>query len=411
LAGRHLGQYRLLKQLGSGGFGAVYSAMHERLGHPRAVKVLWPHLAADRGFIRRFEREAHLAAGLHHPNIVRVFDIDQADGYHYIAMELLEGISLRDFRHAGGPLPLDRSIQIFEQLASALDFAHERRVVHRDLRPANVIVGSDNHATLIDFGLARESERLTQRLTQTPTDTVLGTADYMAPEAITGASKGPSIDLYALGMMAYELLAGRLPFQGNNLQTLYLRVMEAPPPPDRFQPSLPAQMGAVLLRQLSINPHHRYPSAVAFVAALKAAAPSPPPSGVTDVGGASKLEGASVLWVDDYPSNLVHEIRTLAAMGIRIHLSTSTEDALANLRYGPQKFDVVISDLGRGADTTAGLTLLREKARLADATPCILYATPRLFEYRQEALELGAFGLAVLSTDLYQLVLQAITGR
>jgi serine/threonine protein kinase len=211
--------------------------------------------------------------------------------------------------------------------------------------------------------------------------------------------------------MAYELLAGRLPFQGNNLQTLYLRVMQAPPPPERFQPSLPAEVGAILLRQLSINPHHRYPSAVEFVAALRAAAPSRPPSDVSGVGGAAKLEGASVLWVDDYPSNLVHEIRTLAAMGIRIHLSTSTEDALANLRYGPQKFDVVISDLGRGADTTAGLTLLREKARLADATPCILYATPRLFGYQQEALELGAFGLAVLSTDLYQLVLQAITGR
>jgi serine/threonine-protein kinase len=194
LASRQLGQYRLVKQLGGGGFGAVYSAMHERLGHPRAVKVLWPHLAEDRGFIRRFDREAHLAAGLQHPNIVRVFDIDQADGYHYIAMELLEGISLRDFQHAGGPLPLDRSIQILEQLASALDFAHARRVVHRDLKPANVIVGSDNHVTLIDFGLARESGRLTH----TPTDTVLGTADYIAPEAITGASKGPSVDLYAL---------------------------------------------------------------------------------------------------------------------------------------------------------------------------------------------------------------------
>src|SRR5438093_9345448 len=155
LAGRVLGPYELEELLGSGGFGAVYRALHRRLGHARAVKVLLAHTALDENLIRRFEREANLVAGLRHPNIVQIHDIAEADGVHYIAMELVEGRSLRQLLQTEGPLPLTRALGLLDQLANALDYAHARGVIHRDLKPANVMVGSDDRVTLLDFGLAR----------------------------------------------------------------------------------------------------------------------------------------------------------------------------------------------------------------------------------------------------------------
>src|SRR5262245_49615867 len=208
LSGQTLGPYELVDKLGSGGMGAVYRGVHRRLQQARAIKVLPPQLAQDPNFVARFAREATLSAELRHPNIVAIHDFSEAEGFQYIVMELIEGVSLRALIEAEGPLPVERALVLLAQLADALDYAHSRTVVHRDLKSANVIVGPDDHVTLVDFGLARarESSQLTQ------TGMIVGTPEYLAPEVITGGGRtaGPGGDLYALGVIAYEILTGRV---------------------------------------------------------------------------------------------------------------------------------------------------------------------------------------------------------
>src|SRR5215213_3439834 len=249
LVGRSLGPYELLARLGAGGMGTVYRAVHRRLRQQQAVKVLSSSLAADPTFVQRFEREARLAAELRHPNIVVVHDVDEDGGVHYIAMELLEGRSLRDLIRTESPIPVERALRLLDQLAAALDFAHARRVVHRDVKPANVFVstsvspgpvGSDltDHLTLVDFGIARASDGTV--LTGTG---IIGTPDYMAPEMLRGEGAGSSADLYALGVVAYELLGGRTPFPGTNTPSIMYAHVHTPPPPLRsLRPELPPAM-------------------------------------------------------------------------------------------------------------------------------------------------------------------------
>lgn len=295
LSGRVLGSYELQERLGAGGMGVVYRARHIRLGQQRAVKVLPLQMAVDPVFVTRFEREARLAAELRHPNIVIIHDIGEDQGIHYIAMELLDGRSLRQLILEDGPLPLERALGLLRQLASALDFAHRRGVAHRDVKPGNVFVGlaiddaSDTggpaeHVTLVDFGIARAAEE--SRLTGT--GGLVGTAEYMAPEVVLGAENGPGTDLYALGIVAYELVTGRVPFTGTNSNAImYAQVNTPPPPPRTLRPGLPEDVERVVLRQLAKQPEDRFPTATAFVEALRSAvgasvvlppAPEPTPS-------------------------------------------------------------------------------------------------------------------------------------
>ena len=282
LVGRSLGPYELLARLGAGGMGTVYRAAHRRLRQQRAVKVLPSSLAADPTFIQRFEREARLAAELRHPNIVVVHDVDDEAGTYYIAMELLEGRSLRDLIRDEAPIPIERALSLLDQLGSALDFAHARGVVHRDVKPANIFVSATaspngppggertDHLTLVDFGIARAADGTV--LTGTG---IVGTPEYMAPEMLRGEGAGESADLYALGIVAYELLAGRAPFSGTNTPAVMYAHVHTPPPPLRsIRPELPPAIEAVISRQLAKRPDARYRSAREFVGALREAARS-----------------------------------------------------------------------------------------------------------------------------------------
>jgi serine/threonine protein kinase len=283
LIGRSLGPYDLVGRLGAGGMGTVYRAVHRLLDQPRALKVLPAHLAADETFVERFQREARTAARLRHPHIVMIYDVGEHDGAYYIAMELVEGRSLRQVLRAEGPLGLPRATRLLRQLAEALDFAHSSGVVHRDVKPANILVRDDDHVVLADFGIARAGEAA--QLTRT--GLLVGTIEYLAPEAVLGAGGGPSADLYALGVVAYEILVGRSPFSGLDTPALlYAQLHTAPPPPRQFLVGLPAAVEATLLRQLAKNPAERYPTGTNFVRALAAAvgpmpvdsrdAPTPP---------------------------------------------------------------------------------------------------------------------------------------
>jgi ABC-type dipeptide/oligopeptide/nickel transport system permease subunit len=335
--GQQLGPYELQSKLGAGGMGVVYRAVHQRLGQARAIKVLPAALAHDEMFVQRFEREARLASELRHPNIVMIFDIAEQNGVNYIVMELLDGRSLHEVIRQDGPLPLDRAIGLLGQLADALDFAHQRGVVHRDIKPGNALVGANDHVTLVDFGIARAAEgtRLTEASSR------IGTAEYMAPETITEGESGAGTDLYALGVIAYEMLTGRVPFTGVNSQTImYAQIHTPPPPPRSLRTDLPPAVEQVVLRQLDKDPAHRYPTGQAFVQALYNAR-----SGLAGTDAASGLatgrtEPAPTAWLDGPPGSGPHPIVGAGPAAGLTRAQTQSDQAAArqaNRRAAPRQ--------------------------------------------------------------------------
>jgi serine/threonine-protein kinase len=266
IIGRKLGAYTIDSAIGRGAMGAVYRGVHVELEQPRAVKVLLPALAEDSQLVERFRREAMLAARLRHPNIVLIYDIDHVEDLHYIVMELVDGVPLSQLARRAAPLTWSRIVGILRQLASALTYAHARNVAHRDVKPANILVGDRDHVTLVDFGIARAGELagLTMH------GATIGTLAYLAPEQLgPSPGDGRSADLYALGVIAYELLTGNRPFMQSDPAALAEAQLHAPPPsPRELNPSLPVAAEAVLLRQLDKEPTRRFPSADEFVQAL-----------------------------------------------------------------------------------------------------------------------------------------------
>jgi serine/threonine protein kinase len=265
LRGRTIGQYQILEEIGRGGMAVVYRAYQPSLNRFVAIKVLPPQLAFDRQFVERFRREAQAAAGLRHPHIVVIYDVGHQDGLYYIAMEYLEGHSLKELVEQGGPLDPARAARMVEQIASALDYAHRQGFVHRDVKPANIFVGKGDHVTLTDFGIAKAASGT--QLTQA--GMLMGTPEYMSPEQAQGQEIDPRTDVYALAVVAYQMLSGRVPFGGTTPHAvLYKHVHELPPPLRSVRPGLPHLLEAVLDRGLAKDPRARYPSAGAFAGAL-----------------------------------------------------------------------------------------------------------------------------------------------
>jgi len=256
---KHIGKYEILEEIGHGGFAVVYEARDTELNRIVALKVI--HNAADESaFVQRFRQEAHIAANLSHPNIVPVYDFGDADGTLYLAMALIgEGRTLRDLLAEQAPLSLEQALPILVQLADALDYLHQRDppLTHRDIKPANVLLeekGGSLWVVLTDFGLVRSMEASTEL---TKSDTILGTPAYIAPEQVAPKQWGeitPLTDMYALGVIAYEMLVGRQPFVGNLATVLYAHVHEKPPSPLEFGPNLGGDLAKVLRRALAKPP-------------------------------------------------------------------------------------------------------------------------------------------------------------
>jgi eukaryotic-like serine/threonine-protein kinase len=255
------GRYELHRRLGRGGMAEVYLARDQMLDRPVAVKVLFPALATDPGFVERFRREAQSAAALNHPNIVSVYDWGEANGTYFIVMEYVEGESLAEMIHAQTRLHPDRAAEIGSDMASALGFAHRNGVVHRDVKPGNVLITRDGDVKVADFGIARAiSDSSDQALTKT--GSVMGTATYFSPEQARGANVDQRSDIYALGCVIYEMITGRPPFSGENAVAIaYKHVQEAVVPPRRIDPALPETLEAIILKCLAKNPANRYPTA------------------------------------------------------------------------------------------------------------------------------------------------------
>ena len=266
--GSIVGGYRIEAVIGRGGMGVVYRATELALDRPVALKLIAPRLAGDARFRDRFVRESHLAASIDHPGVLPVYAVGEADGELFLATRFVDGIDLSRLLQEAGPLELDRALDIVGQIAGALDAAHARGLVHRDVKPANVLVDGTGHCYLCDFGLTKQLNTVT-----TSTGGLLGTVDYLAPEQIRDEMVGAPADQYSLAVLLYESLAGAAPFRrSSDVQTLFAHVQESVAPLSSRRTGLPKALDTVLSRGLAKNQADRYPTCSALVEDARAAA-------------------------------------------------------------------------------------------------------------------------------------------
>jgi serine/threonine protein kinase len=264
-------RYQLGDRLGSGGMSNVYQAIDRTLERTVAVKVLAEHLSDDERFVARFRREALAVAKLIHPNIVQVYDTGVDEGRHYIVMEYVEGRSGAQVLTRQGPLDPATAAEAGIQACAGLDYAHRRGIIHRDVKPGNLMIvggpvgGGEMTVKLTDFGIARAVEQT--RITQV--GSVVGTAAYLAPEQVRGEEATPATDVYALGVVLYQFLTGRLPYEGSSLAELAVRQQnERPLPPSTYNDDVPETLGGAVLRALEGDPSRRYGSADELASSL-----------------------------------------------------------------------------------------------------------------------------------------------
>jgi beta-lactam-binding protein with PASTA domain/predicted Ser/Thr protein kinase len=262
------GRYKVVRKLGTGGMANVYLAEDQELGRRVAIKMLDDRHAQDEQFVERFRREAKNAAGLSHPNIVSIYDRGQAEGTYYIAMEYLEGRTLKELLVARGPTPLAVAIDYARQILAAIGFAHRNGIVHRDIKPHNVIVAPDGRLKVTDFGIARS---VTSQMTEA--GSIIGTAQYLSPEQAKGAPVTPPSDLYSVGIVLYEMLTGTVPFTGDTPLEIAMKHLSATPePPSEQRSEIPHELDSIVLRALAKDPADRYQSAEEMDADLARAA-------------------------------------------------------------------------------------------------------------------------------------------
>ena len=251
------GRYRIERKLGAGGMADVYLAEDQELGRRVAIKILNSRHGNDDQFIERFRREAKNAAALNHPNIVSIYDRGEAEDTYYIAMEYLDGRTLKELIVSRGAAPINVAIEYARQILSALRFAHRHGIVHRDIKPHNVLVDGEGRVKVTDFGIARAG---TSQMTET--GSIVGTAQYLSPEQAKGGEIDPRSDLYSLGVVLYELLTGKTPFDGETPVEIAMKHLSTTPkPPSSLRPDVPRELDMVVMRALAKNPDERYQSA------------------------------------------------------------------------------------------------------------------------------------------------------
>jgi serine/threonine-protein kinase len=274
------GRYEVLKKLGEGGMSYVYLAREISTGETVAIKVLSPRLASDKSSVERLRREAGLAMRLDHPNVCRILRLGESeDGLIYLVMPFLKGELLSDREVRGGPMEIAPSVKLLQQMCAGLHHAHELQIVHRDLKPENVMLVKDDganaeHAVVMDFGLAKERRADPAIAKLTATGIILGTPEFMSPEQIRGKPLDARSDIYALGIVAFEMFTGKLPFQGRNAQEMMIARLRSQPPPIRqFRADVPEVVERALIKALQTNPDDRYATALEFGEALVGTAP------------------------------------------------------------------------------------------------------------------------------------------
>ena len=259
-----IGKYRVVGKIGKGAMGEVYKAHDPLLNRYVALKTIAPALAADPDFKRRFQREAQAAAQLNHPNIITVYDFGEEQGFTYMAMELLEGVDLREAIRARALGHLGRKLEVMEQITEGVAFAHGRGVVHRDLKPGNIHLQPSGHVKVLDFGLARLATS-----DMTKSGTVMGTPHYMSPEQVRGQKADARSDVFSLGAVFYELLCHHRPFEADSVHSVLFQILEQEPEPMRkWEPEVPTALVVLVERALNKDPARRFADAAEMTRAL-----------------------------------------------------------------------------------------------------------------------------------------------
>jgi beta-lactam-binding protein with PASTA domain len=272
------GRYLIIRKLGTGGMANVYLAEDQELGRRVAIKILDDRHANDVQFVERFRREATNAAGLSHPNIVSIYDRGEAEGTYYIAMEYLDGRTLKELILRRGPAPVKTAIDYTRQILAALRFAHKNGIVHRDIKPHNVLVDSEGRLKVTDFGIARAGASQ-----MTEAGSIIGTAQYLSPEQAKGAPVDQTSDLYSVGIVLYELLTGAVPYTGDTPVEIAMKhLSQVPEPPSTLEPQIPHELDSIVLRALAKDPADRYQSADEMDADLERAAKGLPVAPATE---------------------------------------------------------------------------------------------------------------------------------
>lgn len=268
MLGQQVGPYVILGVLGSGGMSAVYRAQDVRLGRAVALKLINVNQSHGPGFAARFQREARMLARLDHPNILPLWDVGQSGALLYLVTPVVEGGSLRDLRlRLGGRVPVAQALALAAQVADALHHAHQRGVIHRDVKPGNLLLHRDGRVVLADFGIARSEH---ERSDISATDLAIGTPYYIAPEQALGDLVDGRADIYSLGAVLYEMLSGRPPYLAESTTRVLVQMLDEPPPPlCQVNPWLSPEVQAVVMRALASQPDERYPTAASFAADLR----------------------------------------------------------------------------------------------------------------------------------------------
>ena len=391
------GRFELREPVGSGGMAIVYRAWDRALRRSCAVKVLGDLLSRDEHFRRRFRQEAEAARGLTHPHIVRVYDWGESGSYHYIAMEYVPGGTLRDRVSRHGPFPEGTAIRLAADVADALAYAHAQGVIHRDIKPQNILLTQDGTAKVADFGIARtlDASGLTR------TGIVMGSAQYLSPEQARGDPFGPCSDLYALGVVLFEMLAGRVPFDGESAVAIALRHLRQPPPDLRqIRPDLAPATVALVARLLAKAPEERYPSAAVLTEALRQITVAQPgngkPGGVSSVSDPPRADTTALR---PWSALATEQIPRVAPETARLPLAASREVAKGRLT-GAEGGTAALPTTGDPEAGNAGPPRLRRRpAALRTAVVGVLVA-------------LAAAGAAArYGAGRYEAIAPPLTGR
>ena len=263
-------RYEIIDKVGSGGMSDVYKAKCHKLNRYVAIKVLKPEFSEDKNFVSKFRVEAQSAAGLSHPNIVNVFDVGEDNGIYYIVMELIEGITLKKYIERKGKLPVKEAVSILIQVAQGIEAAHNNHIIHRDIKPQNIIISKEGKVKVTDFGIARAAS------TNTISSNAMGSVHYISPEQAKGGFIDEKSDIYSLGITLYEMVTGRLPFEGDSTVSIALQhVQNELPSPLIYVPDLPISVEKIIEKCTQKKPDRRYLKVSSLIADLKKSLISP----------------------------------------------------------------------------------------------------------------------------------------
>ncbi|HZS08227.1 MAG TPA: serine/threonine-protein kinase [Blastocatellia bacterium] len=425
LVGRTLAdRYRIDALVGVGGMGAVYSARHTGIDRRVAFKILLPHLALNNErVLQLFEQEARIAGSISHENIVDIKDAGRTpDGLAYIVMEWLDGHTLDEELSRQGPLSLDRTAFILEQMTAALHAAHTQNIIHRDLKPANVMIArrlnGSEQVKVLDFGIGKILGDTAGSLVSS----VMGTPHYASPEQLQqGGLIDKRADIYSLGVMLFQMLTNELPFNSTSIhEVMRMHLTTQPPSLLSVRSEIPASVDGLVRRMLAKDPAGRPQNAMAVSNLFRAAIhghnymiASVIPDGILlDEEGevvrpATHAKSRHILWVDDYPENNAGLVAQLREEGMIVVEVLSTKQAMQMLASTEKSFDLLISDMGRKEDgekyPTAGLSLIKAVREAGFSQPLYIYTSaPQVSKRREEVLNAGGNGITCSVDELFE---------